>query len=427
MSHDWESIERRIRESASSSWLTEGMKGSLLLDYEDRGLMSPVIASHKLHHLADRAGGVVSLSAGSQIGRMPPEVAVRATHDALEAGYVGFPSSLGYREFRQAIARKLRRENGIAAGPDSEIIPTVGAQAVLDGTIRILVDKGDDVLLIDPEYASIEPLVAMAGGRVIRVPLRYDRKAQAWSFDPDEVGRRVTPRTKLFIMSNGNNPAGLLYTREQLAAIGDLARRHDFFILSDEEYERLVFDGQTHTSMAALTGMMERTITAMSFSKAYVMTGFRIGFMVAPAAIVDHMAQIVRFAVQAAPSLSQRAAMAVLDSDVSAWLAGSLRELESKRDYGLGRLRGLPGVTCASPSGCYFLFPHFDLGMSSQALAEYLITEGKVSTLPGHMFGPTGEGHLRVSFCVPQAQLAEGLDRLEAAVRRLTVGGRTSG
>lgn len=415
-----EERERRMRESADSRWLSEAMKRSLLLEYEDKYPISPTLAARKLADIAEELGGdVLSLSAGGQIHHSPAEFVIEAAVQALRDGLVQFPGVRGFKDFRAAVARKLRRDNGIEADPDTQIIPTVGAQLCIDGVIRILVDPGDEVLLVDPEYASIEPIIRMCGGTVVHVPLKEgDRE---WHFDVSELERRITPRTKLFIFSNGNNPTGYLYTREDLEAILGIATRHDFFVFSDEQYEKIVFDGAKHCSIGSLPGALDRCILAYSFSKAYTMSGFRIGYMVGPAAIIDHMYNIVRFAVQSAPSISMKAAVAALDGPIGPYMEATIRELQEKRDYGVRRLNEMPGIRCTVPKGCYFLFPNVSgLGVDSFTLAEFLLREARVSVAPGIDFGPSGEGHIRISACVGMASLKEGLDRIERALPKLT-------
>ncbi len=289
----WEKRQERLHASARSPWLSEWARRALLLEYEDEGLPSPVLNAHRMADLSTGLEGVVNLSAGGQIHRQPPDFVVDAVRRAVDEGRFHYPGVRGDADLRAALAEKLARDNGIAADPDSDILPTIGAQMPIDGALRILVNPGDDVLLIDPEYASLEPVVRLYGGNVVQVSLH--ETPSGWVFDPDELRRRITRKTKLFCFSNGNNPTGYLYTRRDLEAIATLAREHGFFVFSDEEYEKLVFDGRPHHSIAALPGMAERTVTAFSFSKAYCLSGLRIGYMVGPAAVMDHMYNVIRF------------------------------------------------------------------------------------------------------------------------------------
>lgn len=269
-----------------------------------------------------------------------------------------------------------------------------------------------------PEYAAIEPAVKMAGGKVTHVPLVEGE--EEWHFDPDKLRNAISSETKLLMFSNGNNPGGVLYTPDELQAIADLAQEHDLFVFSDEEYEKIVFDGLQHTSIASLAGMKNRTITAFSFSKAYCMSGFRVGYMVANPAIIDQMFNIVRLAIQAVPSYGMIAATAVLRGDLSAWLEDMMEELTEKRDYAVERLNAMPGVTCAAPRGCYFLFPNLSsYGVPSWEIARHMVEEARVSVVAGASFGPRGAYHVRVSGNVGFEDLREGLDRFEKGLATL--------
>jgi aspartate/methionine/tyrosine aminotransferase len=410
-----------MRRSAGSAWLSDLAKRTLLLEYEADGQASPVLNAHRMGDIGHGLTDLVNLSAGGQIHRDPPEFVIDAVRQAVDDRRFHYPGVRGDADLREAMAEKLARDNGIAADPASEILPTIGAQFPIDGALRLLVNPGDDVLLIDPDYASIEPVIRMYGGNVVPVPLH--EVPTGWRFDADDLARRVTPRTKLFCFSNGNNPTGYLYSNADLEAIAALAVRHGFFVFSDEEYEKIVFDNSKHTSIASVPGMAERTITAFSFSKAYCLSGLRIGYMVGPAAIMDHMYNLIRFSLQAVGSMGQRAALAVLRGPSAPWLAETIADLQADRDYALGRLRAMPGVRVHAPVGCYFLYCHVEAnGMPSWQLTEYLLREARITVTSGHQFGRSGRNYLRISGCVGRARLEEGLTRMERALSRLRAG-----
>lgn len=403
----------RMIASRDAAWLSDGMKAA----FTTGDASDPIISARYLGDLGEELGGVVSLSGGTIGDMLPPEFVREAARDAVEA-YPHYPGVKGYRDLRHAISQKLARENGIEADPDDEILPTIGAQQVIDSAFRILVSPGDEVLLMDPEYASTEPAIRMAGGNVIPVPLRWD--GSEWRFDFDELARRASPRTKLLVMSNGNNPTGIVFSREELEQIADLAKTLDFWVFSDEEYEKTLFDGARHMSIAALPGMGERTVTAFSFSKAYGMTAYRIGYAVGPDKFIDHLHSILRFSIQACSAVGQRAAHAVLTGDMEPWLRESTANLERKRDYLVDRLNRISGIRCNVPRGVYFVFPDIrGLGLGSVELAEHVLREGRVAVAPGSQFGPLGEGHLRVSFCPSRENIEEGMDRFEHALATL--------
>lgn len=416
--------QTRLAESANAPWLSDSMKRSLMPEYVEEGLPSPVSAARALGDLAEELGDVVSLSGGTIGDLLPPEFVRQAAREAVEK-YPHYPGVKGYKDFRQAIANKLERDNGILADPDDEILATIGAQQVIDSTFRILLSPGDEVVLFDPEYASTEPAIRMSGGRVVPMPLVLDADGREWRFDVGELERRVSRDTKLLVMSNGGNPSGIVYRRDELEQIADLARTLDFWVFSDEEYEKTVFDGAVHLSIAALPGMKERTVTAFSFSKAYAMTAYRIGYMVGPAGVMDHMHSILRFSLQACSAVGMRAAHAVLTGDMQPWIEANLANLTKKRDELVDRLNKIPGIRCNVPKGCYFVFPDVrGLGLPTLELAEHILREGRVSVAPGFEFGRHGEGHLRISFCFSREQIAEGMDRFERALAKLPTAAR---
>jgi aspartate/methionine/tyrosine aminotransferase len=404
---------QRMMASKDAPWLSQSMKAAFTTGDE----LDPIVSARYLGDLGEELGGVISLSGGTIGDMLPPDFVRDAARNAVE-GYPHYPGVKGYRDFRQAISDKLARENGIEADPDDEILPTIGAQQVIDSAFRILVSPGDEVLLMDPEYASTEPAIRMAGGDVVPVPLHWD--GTEWRFDIKELAKRASKRTKLLVMSNGNNPTGIVFTREELEQIADLAKTLDFWVFSDEEYEKTLFDGAQHVSIASLPGMRERTVTAFSFSKAFGMTAYRIGYSVGPAAFTDHLHSILRFSIQACSAVGQRAAHAVLTGDMAPWLQESTANLERKRDYLVDRLNKLPGIRCNVPRGVYFVFPDIrGTGLGSVELAEHVLREGRVAVAPGSQFGPMGEGHVRVSFCPSIENIQEGMDRFERALAKL--------
>jgi aminotransferase len=405
-----------MREAAEQHRVSLAAQRFLVREFEDEGLPSPTLAAHRMKELGAKLKGVISLSAGGQIARLSPPVVLDAARKAIEDGVVHTASATGLKEFRQAVAAKLQRDNGFVVDPDTEVLATIGCQLPIFGTLLTLIDPGDEVLIMEPEYASIAPVIRMVGGAPVSVP--YEEGLDEWRFHARELERRVTAKSKLFMFSNGGNPTGVLFTREELQAIARIVQDHDLLVFADEEYEYITFDGASHVSIASLPGMAERTISAYSFSKTFSMSGFRIGYMAASAWIIDYMSDVIRFAIQSCPAISQKAALPLLQNPRGPWLDETLRELRDKRDYAVDRLNRMPGVKCPTPRGCYFLLPDIRaLGLSSLEFAERLLTEERVSVIPGITFGRLGEGHVRVSACVGWDGLREGLDRFERFVR----------
>ncbi len=403
--------------AAREGQVSEYMRLGLYEDYEELEHPSPTLRSHMLSQVSSGLSGtVISLSAGGQTSTRCSDIVTQAVKRALDDGLTQ-TAGKGSKAFRQLLAAKLARDNGIEVDADTELQPTIGSQLALFGVVHILVRPGDEVLIIDPEYAAFEPIVRMVGARAVRVPLC--ERATEWEFDLAEVESRITGRTRLLFFSNGNNPTGVVYSAKQLEEIARLAQKHNFYVLSDEEYEKIVFEGQ-HTSIGSLSGMKERTITTFSYSKTYSMSGFRIGYMAAPAWIIDYMQDIIRVTVQSIPSLGQAGAQALLANDHSTWLATTLEGLRRKRDIGVQMLNAMPGVTCTVPHGCYFLFPDIrGVGLSTWEFTVRLLQEEHVNVSPGFNFGPTGEGHVRVSACVGEDQMVEGLNRMARFTQRV--------
>jgi aminotransferase len=407
-----------LRDHTSIPWLSEAAKRGLMAEYANGFDGSPIWGHDRMEKLGRRVPDAIELSAGtSRTARRPQPHLLEAAKKAIDDGYTDFASTDGYKDFRDAIARKLREENAVDYDPDSEISPTTGCQQAIDGTFRILVDPGDEVLLIDPEYASFEPPLRWYGAKVVSIPL--SKKDGEWFFDIAEMSRKVNRKTKLLVMSNPNNPVGVLYTRKELKAIADLAQDYDFFVASDELYEKLVFDGGKHTSMASLPGMKERTVMFIGFSKLDHISGFRVGFVASNRDIIEQMHNVIRFTTQCVPSIGQRTALASLTGPRD-WIQTVADDYKKKRDFTVGELNKINGVRCHYPQSGYFAFPDFSAyGIPSQYLAEYALLEGRVKTVPGFWFGRNGEGHLRISYSVGMDWITEGLSRLRGAVEKL--------
>ncbi len=406
--------DRESRMKSSLGRVSKAVRA--LTQYKDEDDSGPLIPGHKLRSLASGLEGVVGLSSGSQSDVSAHPAVYEAARKAYDAR-IGPAGQWGLREFRVAVAEKLQRVSGATVDPDREILPTIGCQYAIFAAILILVDPGDEVLIMDPEYPNIAPLVSLVGGVPVYVP--YHRQGASWIFKPEQVESRISPATKLFIFSNGANPTGVLMTADDLKAIAALASRHNFYVFADEENEGIAFDGRKHASMNSLPDARDRVIAGFSFSKAYAMSGFRIGYMVGPDWILDFASDLVYLTVQSCPTVSQRAAIVALSETVQEWLRANAVKLQAKRDFAVDRLNSMPGVRCSIPSGCYFLFPEIkDLGLPSSVFAERLLKEEKVLVRPGEPYGPSGVDHVRVSFCVSQEDLAEGLNRFERFVRR---------
>ena len=364
--------------------------------------------------LADEVPGVVNLGIG-QPDFDTPEFIREAAKKALDEGYTRYPPAKGFGDLREAIAEKLSRENRIIADPASEIFVSVGAMQVIFNTILHLVEPGNEVIVIDPGYDYYSQ-IALFGGLPVRVPAREEN---LFKVDPADVESAISPKTKLIIINSPCNPTGAVLDEIRLREIAALAQRHNIFVLSDEPYEHILFDGREHTSIASLEGMRSLTISAFTLSKSYAMTGWRVGYVTAPKFIIDEMEKLMEHQVSGVTAVAQRAALAALTGPQDC-VKEMLREYEKRRAIVHKGLNEIDCISCIPPEGTFYAFPNISrVGLSSWDLAKYLVREHKVALIPGSIFGRNGEGYLRLSFAASEGELKEGLSRIEAGVEAL--------
>ena len=410
MAQDWTKRKMAVK------WLSEGAKASLLPEY---GKYTQPWSRVRLAELASGIKDVVDLTPGTsrEYDRPAPHV-LEAVNKAIAGGAFDYPRSATINELKQVIAERYRNRYGVEVDSRSEVCITVGAAQAIDLTLRILVNPGDEVLMIDPDYGPYEPHVRTYRAKVIPVPLA-ERKPGEWSFDVSELGKRVTKKTKLLMMSNANNPTGILYSKEDNEAIAEFAKKYDFFVLADHVSEEITFDGAKLHNIATIPGMKERTIAISSFSKAHNLSGFRTGYAIANSELVEHMSSMIGEVTDGYVTPGLWAALAALKGPQD-WIREHVESLQARRDMMMNRLNKMPGVVCGKPKGVYWAFPNIKgVEKPSHDLAEYLLTEGKVNVRPGFWYGRNGEGHLRISFCVNPDLIQKGMDRMEDAIRKL--------
>jgi aspartate/methionine/tyrosine aminotransferase len=331
----------------------------------------------------------------------------QAAAAALEEGWTHYGPSAGLPDLRQTIAEEVARTRGVPFTAD-EVVVTPGAKPILFFTMLALLDEGDECIVPNPGFPIYESVVQFLGARA--VPLRL-REQNGWGFDPDELARAVTPRTRLLVLNSPHNPTGGVLDRPALDRVAEIASRHSFSILSDEIYSRILFDGEA-LSLAAYPGLRERTIVLDGFSKTYAMTGWRLGYGVMPVALAKHVARLMTNCNSCTTSFVQRAGIAALRGPQDE-VEGMVAEFRRRRDRMVAGLGELPGVTCTLPKGAFYVFPNISgTGMRSQALADALLDESGVATLSGTAFGAFGEGHLRLS-------CANSLPNIERALERM--------
>lgn len=338
-----------------------------------------------------------------------------AAKRALDAGKTSYSSNYGYPELRKAIAEKLQRMNGIVADPATEIMVTSGGEEAVAAALLALLEKGDEVLVPDPGYIPYSSLVKLAEAVPVPVALREETN---YCYDMEQLEALVSEKTKMVILCSPGNPTGTMMGREELEALADFSRRHDLLVLADEAYEQVLYDGNTHISIASLPDMKERTITVQSFSKTYSMCGWRIGYMAASADLIRVIVRAHQTVVMNACAFGQYGALEALQGP-QASLHEMLQEFDRRRTLLYEGLQNL-GIPCNRPQAAFYLFPDIsEFGMDSFAFAEYLLDYYGVATVPGVEFGQNGENHLRISYATSYEACEEGLRRIRRCVEDL--------
>ena len=333
---------------------------------------------------------------------------------SLEKGKTHYTSNAGLMELRQEICNYLQRKQGLTYHPAKEVLITVGGSEAIDMGLRAMCNPGDEVLIPQPSYVSYEPCAVLAGAKPVIINLKAENE---FRLTAQELEDAITEKTKILILPFPNNPTGAIMERKDLEAIAEVILKHDIFVMSDEIYSELTYK-EKHVSIAELPGMQERTILINGFSKAYAMTGWRLGYACGPEAIIQQMTKIHQFAIMCAPTTSQHAAVEALkngDNDVEEMRTA----YNQRRRYLMHALREI-GLECFEPYGAFYVFPCIkEFGMTSDEFAERLLEEEKLAVVPGTAFGDCGEGFLRISYAYSLERLKEALGRLGRFVERL--------
>lgn len=333
---------------------------------------------------------------------------------SLEKGRTFYTSNAGLKELKIEIANYLYRTQKISYDSDKEVIVTVGGSEAIDIALRAMLNPGEEVLIPQPSYVSYEPCTILAGGVPVLIELKEENE---FRLTAQELRDAVTDKTKILILPFPNNPTGAIMEKEDLEAIAEVIREKDLFVISDEIYAELTYKGK-HVSIASLPGMQERTVLINGFSKAYAMTGWRLGYACAPEIIMEQMLKIHQFAIMCAPTTSQYAAVEALrngDDDVA-----MMREAYNQRRRFLMHSFREMGLECFEPYGAFYVFPCIkEFGMTSEEFANRLLQEEKVAVVPGTAFGDCGEGFLRISYAYSLENLKTALDKISAFVTRL--------
>ena len=333
---------------------------------------------------------------------------------ALERGKTFYTSNAGLKELRQEICEYLKRQNNIEYDPLSEVLVTVGGSEAIDVGLRAILNQGDEVIIPQPAYVSYEPCALLAGGKPIIIDLKAENE---FRLTPEELENAITSKTKVLILPFPNNPTGAIMERKDLEKIAQICIKHDIYVMSDEIYSALTYKGK-HVSIAEIEGMKERTILINGFSKAYAMTGWRLGYACGPNKIIKQMTKIHQFAIMCAPTTSQYAAIEALkngDDDVD-----EMREAYNQRRLFLINAFKDMKLECFEPFGAFYVFPCIkEFGMTSEEFATKFLHEERVAAVPGNAFGESGEGYLRISYAYSLENLKIAMERLKNFVDKL--------
>jgi aminotransferase len=344
-----------------------------------------------------------------------PEVIKKAAYDSLEKGHVFYTSNYGTPELRAAIAEKLTKENNVAYAP-GEILVTIGVGEGTYASIAAFVNPGEEVLVPNPVWLNYIHVPEFFGAVPVTYSLKEDRNYQ---IDMDELEAKTTEKTRMLVINTPGNPTGTVQSLETLQKLADFAKRHDLIVVSDEIYEKLVYGGTKHVSIASLPGMKERTITLNGFSKCYSMTGWRLGYAAAPVEFIKGLVRVHQYINTCASSFVQDAGIVALkeaEPDVQAMV----KEYERRRNYAVKALNEMDGISCRMPEGAFYIFVNIkSLGKTSAEVADYLLDEAKVATVPGTAFGTEGEGYIRLSYACSYERIVEAMARMKKAFAKL--------
>lgn len=344
-----------------------------------------------------------------------PEKIKEAAYESLKAGHVFYTSNYGIPALRKEIAKWETEHHGVQYDAD-EVLVTVGVGEATYASMAAFLEDGDEVLVPNPVWLNYIHVPSSLGA----VPVTYNLKEENnYQIDMEELASKITDKTKMIVIVNPSNPTGGVLSRETLEKLSQLAIKNDLLVVADEIYSQLVYDDTKHVSIASLPDMKERTITLGGFSKAYSMTGWRLGYMCAPRGIIAACVRVHQYTITCASSFVQEAAVTAL-RDCADDVEAMRQEYQRRKDYAVKSLNEIDGISCNDPQGAFYIFVNVkSLGMSSMEVAEYFLEEAKVAMVPGSAFGSEGEGYLRLSYACSYEDLQEAIRRIKDAVEKL--------
>ena len=361
----------------------------------------------KFFDIAATMDDVISLGVGEPDFQTPWAIR-KAGIDSLQKGKTKYTSNWGLIQLREEIAKYSKLKFNIEYDPQNEILVTVGGSEAIDAAIRAVVNFGDEVIIPQPSYVCYEPITSLAGGKPVIVNTKAEND---FKLTAEELKDAITPKTKVLILPYPSNPTGAIMEREDLQEIAEVLKGTDILVLSDEIYAELTFSGNPHVSIASIDGMWERTITVNGFSKAFSMTGWRLGYACGPKPLIDQITKIHQFAIMSSPTTSQYAAIEALrncEEDVQYML----NEYNMRRRMMVSSFNSI-GLECREPKGAFYAFPSIkSTGMTSDEFCEKLLYAKKVAVVPGTAFGESGEGFIRASYCYSVEHIKEAIKRI---------------
>ncbi len=353
---------------------------------------------------------IIHLEIGEPDFDTPPHI-VDAAVEALHHGYTHYTPAPGIIELRTVVAAEVSRSRGISVTAENVVV-TPGAKPIVFFVLMTLIEPGDQVVLPDPGYPAYSSVAEFAGAEVVPLPLREERQ---FRLDPDDLSAVISPRTKMIILNSPQNPTGSLLAKPDLEAIAEITQENNVWVLTDEVYRHLVYDGEFF-SIASLPGMQERTIILDGVSKSYAMTGWRLGYVISPRDVADMITRFIINSTSCTASFVQRAAITALEGPQEPVYAMA-RAFRKRRDLFIQGLNRIPGWTCVMPAGAFYAFPNIKAtGLTSQQMADYLLEKANVAVLPGDGFGANGEGYLRLCYANSEANLQKAIERIHDAM-----------
>lgn len=367
----------------------------------------------KFFDLAAGMEGVISLGVGEPDFVTPWHVREEAIR-SLENGYTAYTPNAGLLELRQEISYYMADRFDVRYDAEQEVIVTVGASSAIDIAMRTILDPGDEVIVVEPCFVSYVPMVELAGGKAVTVQALQEND---FKILPEQLEAVTTAKTKAIMLCSPNNPTGTMLNKTELENIAAYVKKHDLLLIADEIYAELAYD-ETYTSMAAIEGMRDRTILVSGFSKGFAMTGWRLGFVCAPADLTEAMLKIFQYQLMCASTMSQYAAIEALRNGRPE-VDEMVKSYRRRRNFIVQSFNDI-GLTCHNPGGAFYAFPSIQsTGLTSQQFAEQLLEKEKVAVVPGDVFGESGEGHIRCSYASSLEQLQEAMKRIERFVQSL--------